>query len=43
MLLKDRDFTTFFDWVNKSMRSISQSAPGQKPVGIPLPGNVVKA
>jgi uncharacterized protein YegL len=35
------DFTSFFDWVNKSMRSISQSTPGMRPVPVKPTGNVV--
>ncbi|MDR2590822.1 MAG: VWA domain-containing protein [Oscillospiraceae bacterium] len=35
------DFTSFFDWVNKSMRSVSQSSPGEKPKAEKLAGNVV--
>ncbi|MDR2569785.1 MAG: VWA domain-containing protein [Oscillospiraceae bacterium] len=35
------DFTSFFDWVNKSMRSVSQSSPGEKPKAEKLTGNVV--
>ncbi len=36
------DFTGFFDWVNKSMRSISVSSPGEKPKGQELPDTVSK-
>ena len=35
------DFSSFFDWVNKSMRSVSQSSPGEKPKAEKLSGNVV--
>jgi uncharacterized protein YegL len=35
------DFTSFFDWVNKSMRSVSQSSPGEKPKAEKLTGNVI--
>lgn len=42
MKLKDYDFTSFFSWVNKSMRSVSVSSPGEKPKGVPLPENVDK-
>jgi uncharacterized protein YegL len=34
------DFTSFFDWVNKSMRSVSQSSPGEKPTAVRLSGDV---
>ena len=36
------DFTSFFNWVGKSMRSVSQSAPGEKPPLPPLEGNVYR-
>jgi uncharacterized protein YegL len=36
------DFTSFFDWVAKSMRSVSQTAPGEKPSLPPLEGNVYR-
>ena len=39
--LEGTDFTSFFDWVNKSMRSVSQSSPGEKPQTERLTGNVV--
>ncbi|MBO6242004.1 MAG: VWA domain-containing protein [Butyrivibrio sp.] len=42
MKLKGYDFSSFFDWVNKSMRSVSVSSPGEKPKGVPLPDNVDK-
>ena len=38
--LADYDFSQFFDWVNKSMRSVSVSSPGEKPKGVELPKNV---
>lgn len=43
LTLKGYDFTSFFDWVNKSMRSISASSPGEKARGQALPENVDKA
>lgn len=43
LTLRGYDFTSFFDWVNKSMRSISVSSPGEKPRGQSLPENVDKA
>ena len=43
LALKGYDFTSFFDWVNKSMRSISVSSPGEKARGQSLPENVDKA
>jgi len=36
------DFTSFFNWVGKSMRSVSQSSPGEKPPLPPLEGNVFR-
>ncbi|MFA0815521.1 MAG: VWA domain-containing protein [Anaerofustis sp.] len=42
MKLRGYDFTGFFDWVNKSMRSVSVSSPGETPKGVPLPENVDK-
>lgn len=42
MKLKGYDFTSFFDWVNKSMRSISVSSPGEIPKGERLPDPVDK-
>ncbi len=42
MKLRGYDFTTLFDWVNKSMRSISASSPGERPRGVPLPENIDK-
>lgn len=42
MKLKGYDFTSFFDWVNKSMRTVSVSSPGQA-VSLPaLPDAVDK-
>ncbi len=41
MRLLGTDFSSFFDWVNKSMRAVSQSSPGLKPVPEKLFGNVV--
>ena len=40
--LKGKDFTDFFDWVNMSMRSVSQSSPVEKAKGVELPENVDK-
>lgn len=42
MKLKGYDFSSFFDWVNKSMRSVSMSSPDETPKGVPLPENVDK-
>lgn len=42
LTLRGYDFTSFFDWVNKSMRSISVSSPGEKARGQILPENVDK-
>jgi uncharacterized protein YegL len=41
MRLQGLDFTSFFDWVNKSVRAVSQSAPGERPAAEKLTGNVV--
>ncbi|MDR0304923.1 MAG: VWA domain-containing protein [Chitinispirillales bacterium] len=41
MKLTGTDFSSFFDWVNKSMRAVSQSSPHEKPEAIKLSGNVV--
>ena len=41
--LRNYDFTSFFDWVNKSMRSISVSSPGEAIRPVDLPENVDKA
>lgn len=38
--LDDYDFKGFFDWVNKSMRAVSTSSPGEKPKGEALPKTV---
>lgn len=43
LALRGYDFTSFFDWVSKSMRSISSSSPGEKARGQALPENVDKA
>ncbi len=43
LVLRDYDFSKFFDWVHKSMRSISVSSPGEKAQGQNLPENVDKA
>lgn len=40
LVLKDYDFTNFFDWIHKSMRHISVSTPGERPQAEPLPNNV---
>lgn len=40
--LKGKDFTEFFNWVNMSMRSVSQSSPGEKAKGVDLPDDVDK-
>lgn len=42
MKLKGYDFTGFFNWVYKSMRSVSMSSPAEKPKGVQLPENVDK-
>ena len=34
------DFKGFFDWVNKSMRAVSTSSPGEKPKGQELPSTI---
>lgn len=40
LALKDKDFTSFFNWVNKSMKAVSQSSPGER-VNMPqVPSNV---
>lgn len=41
MKLIGTDFSSFFDWVNKSMRAVSLSSPGEKPQAQNLTGNVV--
>lgn len=38
--LEDYDFKGFFDWVNKSMRAVSTSSPGEKPKGQELPSTI---
>lgn len=38
--LEDYDFKGFFDWVNKSMRAVSTSSPGEKVKGEELPETV---
>ena len=40
--MEGTDFTSFFDWVNKSMRSVSVTAPGEKPKLPSLEGNVYR-
>ena len=40
--IDNTDFTSFFDWVAKSMRSVSTTAPGEKPPLPPLEGNVYR-
>lgn len=42
MKLTGYDFASFFNWINKSMRSVSRSSPGEKPESVPLPENVDK-
>lgn len=42
LVLKGKDFTEFFNWVNMSMRSVSRSAPGEKIKGVMLPETVDK-
>lgn len=42
LALDGYDFSGFFDWVNKSMRSISVSSPGEKARPQLLPANVDK-
>jgi len=34
------DFTSFFNWVAKSMRSVSESSPGEKPQPVAVEGNL---
>ena len=41
MKLEGTDFSSFFKWINKSMRSVSQSSPGEKAKAVDLEGNVV--
>ena len=40
--MEGTDFTSFFDWVNKSMRSVSVTAPGDKPKLPSLEGNIYR-
>ena len=40
LALNGYDFTGFFDWLHKSMASISVSSPGEKARGVNLPANV---
>jgi uncharacterized protein YegL len=40
MKLIGTDFKEFFNWVSKSMRSVSQSTPGERPSTVRLEGNV---
>lgn len=40
MKLTGTDFSSFFNWVSKSMRSVSQSSPHEKPESVDLEGNV---
>jgi len=40
--MEGTDFTSFFNWVGKSMRSVSTTAPGEKPPLPPLEGNVFR-
>ena len=40
--MEGTDFTSFFNWVGKSMRSVSSTAPGEKPPLPPLEGNVYR-
>ncbi len=42
LALDGYDFTGFFDWLHMSMRSISESSPGQQPRSQALPDNVDK-
>ena len=41
MKLTGTDFTEFFKWVSKSMRSVSESSPHEKPGAVDLDGKVV--
>ena len=38
--MEGKDFTSFFNWVGKSMRVVSQSSPSDKPAMPPLEGDV---
>lgn len=40
--IDDTDFSSFFNWVAKSMRSVSLSSPGEKPQLPHLEGNVYR-
>ena len=40
--LEGTDFSSFFNWVAKSMRAVSTTAPGEKPPLPPLEGNVFR-
>jgi len=40
--MEGTDFKPFFKWVAKSMRSVSQTSPGEKPPLPPLEGNVYR-
>ena len=40
--MEGTDFSAFFNWVGKSMRSVSTTAPGEKPPLPPLEGNVFR-
>lgn len=42
MRLQGHSFDGFFNWLNKSMRSMSKVAPGEKPQAEPLPDDVSK-
>lgn len=42
MRMDGTDFTNFFNWVGKSMRSVSTTAPGEKAPLPPLEGNVYR-
>ena len=38
--LDGMDFSSYFNWVNKSMRAISTSTPGEKPLAPSLEGDI---
>jgi len=40
--LNGTDFASFFDWMNMSLRSVSESSPGEKPKAVRLLGNVTR-
>ena len=40
--MEGTDFTSLFNWVAKSMRAVSTTAPGEKPPLPPLEGNVFR-